>query len=137
LVGWTGIFLNVDLTRKKAVAEPYDTNLAFDFIGRGGFAAKIIWDRLKPGVGPFSIENKLVFTAGPLTGLGLPNSGKLIVAAKSHGRPARQMVYTALTSGPLKGAMQDSLKYHIMLKKYYRKRGWDERGIPNKITLKK
>jgi aldehyde:ferredoxin oxidoreductase len=42
-----------------------------------------------------------------------------------------------LTSGPLKGAMLDSLKYHIMLKKYHRKRGWDERGIPKKITLKK
>jgi len=28
-------------------------------------------------------------------------------------------------------------KYNVMLQKYYRKRGWDERGIPKKITLKK
>ena len=42
-----------------------------------------------------------------------------------------------LTEGPLKGSMLDALKYDVMLKKYYRKRGWDERGIPKKTTLKK
>jgi aldehyde:ferredoxin oxidoreductase len=42
-----------------------------------------------------------------------------------------------LTEGPLKGSKLDSLKYDIMLQKYYKKRGWDERGIPKKITLKK
>jgi aldehyde:ferredoxin oxidoreductase len=42
-----------------------------------------------------------------------------------------------LTEGPLKGAMLDALQYDVMLKKYYRKRGWDARGIPKKITLKK
>jgi aldehyde:ferredoxin oxidoreductase len=42
-----------------------------------------------------------------------------------------------LTQGPLKGAKLDREKYLIMLNKYYRKRGWDERGIPKKNTLKK
>jgi aldehyde:ferredoxin oxidoreductase len=42
-----------------------------------------------------------------------------------------------LTKGPLKGSKLDSVKYNVMLRKYYRKRGWDERGIPKKITLKK
>jgi aldehyde:ferredoxin oxidoreductase len=41
-----------------------------------------------------------------------------------------------LTIGPLKGAMLDPLKYDAMLNKYYRKRGWDERGIPKRSTLK-
>jgi len=41
-----------------------------------------------------------------------------------------------LTEGPLKGSKLDSVKYDIMLQKYYKKRGWDERGIPKKITLK-
>jgi aldehyde:ferredoxin oxidoreductase len=81
--GWTGVFLNVDLTRNKAVAESYDTTLALNYIGGRGFAAKILWDRLKPGINPLSIENNLIFAAGPLTGFGLPNSGKLVVAAKS------------------------------------------------------
>jgi aldehyde:ferredoxin oxidoreductase len=81
--GWTGIFLNVDLSRNKAVAHSYDANLALNFIGGRGFAAKILWDELVPGIDPLSPENKLIFAAGPLTGFDLPNSGKLVVAAKS------------------------------------------------------
>jgi aldehyde:ferredoxin oxidoreductase len=42
-----------------------------------------------------------------------------------------------LTKGPLKGHRLDKDKYDAMLNKYYRKRGWDERGIPKKSTLKK
>ncbi|MBN1358311.1 aldehyde ferredoxin oxidoreductase family protein [Candidatus Bathyarchaeota archaeon] len=83
MFGWTGNFLKVDLTRNKAVAEPYDSLLALSYIGGRGFAAKILWDQLSPGINPLSPENKLVFAAGPLTGLGVPNSGKLVVAAKS------------------------------------------------------
>ena len=83
MFGWTGVFLQVDLSKNKAVAESYNKRLALNFIGGRGFAAKILWDRLKPGINPLSPENKLVFAAGPLTGFGLPNSGKLVVAAKS------------------------------------------------------
>ena len=83
MFGWTGVFLNVDLNKNKAVAETYDANLALNFVGGRGFAAKILWDNLKSGVDPLSPENKLIFAAGPLTGIGLPNSGKLVVAAKS------------------------------------------------------
>jgi len=81
--GWTGVFLRVDLSRNKAVAESYDAGMALNFIGGRGFAAKILWDELEPGIDPLSPENKLIFAAGPLTGFGLPNSGKLVVAAKS------------------------------------------------------
>jgi aldehyde:ferredoxin oxidoreductase len=81
--GWIGVFLNVDLSRNRAVAQTYDANLALNFIGGRGFAAKILWDSLEPGIDPLSPENKLIFAAGPLTGFGLPNSGKLVVAAKS------------------------------------------------------
>jgi len=42
-----------------------------------------------------------------------------------------------LSKGALKGAKLDRAKYDVMLSKYYRKRGWDERGIPTKATLKK
>jgi aldehyde:ferredoxin oxidoreductase len=83
MFGWTGVFLNVDLSRNRAVAETYDANVALNFIGGRGFAAKILWDSLKPGIDPLSPENKLIFAAGPLSGFGLPNSGKLVVAAKS------------------------------------------------------
>jgi aldehyde:ferredoxin oxidoreductase len=42
-----------------------------------------------------------------------------------------------LTKGPLKGAKLDRAKYEVMLQRYYHKRGWDERGIPTKTTLRK
>jgi aldehyde:ferredoxin oxidoreductase len=41
-----------------------------------------------------------------------------------------------LTKGPFKGGRLDRDKYDSMLQIYYRKRGWDERGIPRKATLK-
>lgn len=81
--GWTGSFLNVNLTTKKTSAESYDESIALNFMGGRGFAAKILWDRLKPKTDPLSPQNILVFAAGPLTAIGLPNSGKLVVAAKS------------------------------------------------------
>ena len=81
--GWTGVFLNVDLSKGKVAAEQYDESLALNFLGGRGFAAKILWDRLNQGTDPLSPENKLIFAAGPLTGIGLPNSGKFVVAAKS------------------------------------------------------
>jgi aldehyde:ferredoxin oxidoreductase len=81
--GWTGVFLNVNLTKNTAVSQQFEQSLAHDFLGGRGFAAKILWDRLKAGTNPLSPENLLIFATGPLTGIGLPNSGKLVVAAKS------------------------------------------------------
>lgn len=83
MYGWNGKFLRVDLTRRKAVAQQYNAQLAHIFLGGRGFAIKILWDELKPGIDPFSPENKLVIAAGPLTGFPLVSSGKLVVATKS------------------------------------------------------
>jgi len=83
MYGWNGKFLRVNLTKKKFVTQEYNAEMARNFLGGRGFAAKIIWDELKPGINPFSSENKLIFAAGPLTGFNLPSSGKLVVAAKS------------------------------------------------------
>ncbi|MEM3011055.1 MAG: aldehyde ferredoxin oxidoreductase family protein, partial [Candidatus Bathyarchaeia archaeon] len=81
--GWNGKILRIDLTKGKAVAEKFDADFAMSYLGGRGFAAKILWDELSPGVDALSPQNKLVFAAGPLTGFALPSSGKLLVAAKS------------------------------------------------------
>jgi aldehyde:ferredoxin oxidoreductase len=39
--------------------------------------------------------------------------------------------------GTLKGSRLDREQYSGMLQMYYRKRGWDDRGIPTKTTLRK
>jgi aldehyde:ferredoxin oxidoreductase len=41
------------------------------------------------------------------------------------------------TKGALKGVKLDRTKFDVMLQSYYKKRGWDERGIPTKTTLKR
>jgi aldehyde:ferredoxin oxidoreductase len=83
MYGWNGKFLRVNLTKQKASVKEYDAVMARNFLGGRGFAAKILWDELKPGVDPLSPENRLVFATGPLTGFALPSSGKMVVAAKS------------------------------------------------------
>jgi aldehyde:ferredoxin oxidoreductase len=81
--GWNAKLLRVDLTKGTAVAQEYDPSLAENSLDGRGFAIKILWEELKPGIDALSSENRLVFAAGPLTGFPLPSSGKLVVAAKS------------------------------------------------------
>ena len=81
--GWAGKILRVNLTKKKTAIQEFDSKFASTWLGGRGFAAKILWDELKPGTDAFSPENRLIFATGPLTGASLPSSGKLLVAAKS------------------------------------------------------
>ncbi|HEW94113.1 MAG TPA: aldehyde ferredoxin oxidoreductase [Thermoprotei archaeon] len=81
--GWTGKILWIDITRKKYRVWAYPTSMALNYIGGRGFAIRILWDHLKPGVDPLSPDNLLIFAVGPLTGLPIPSSGKLVVASKS------------------------------------------------------
>jgi len=81
--GWTGKILRINLTKRKTAIQKFDSKFALNWLGGRGFAAKILWDELKPGTDAFSPENRLIFATGPLTGASLPSSGKLLVAAKS------------------------------------------------------
>jgi len=81
--GWNGRLLRLDLSREKFVSQEFGADFALKFVGGRGFAAKILWDETNPGVDAFSPENPLIMAAGPLTGLPLPSSGKIVVAAKS------------------------------------------------------
>jgi len=83
LYGWNGRILRVDLSSGKAVLQGYDLSFATKYLGGRGFAAKILWDELEPGIDALGPRNKLVIAAGPLTGLPGPSLGKLVVAAKS------------------------------------------------------
>lgn len=50
--------------------------------------------------------------------------------------PPKRWFTEGLKSGPHKGEHLDEKKYDELLSEYYRIRGWDERGIPKKETLK-
>ncbi len=81
--GWAGKILRVDLTKNKVSDQELDKDLAFNYVGGRGFAAKILWDELKPGTDPLSPDNLLIVATGPLSGTPVPSSGKIVVAAKS------------------------------------------------------
>ncbi len=66
--GYMGKILWVDLTRGKIQEEPLDENIAKQFIGGYGFGARILFNRMKPGVDPLGPENILGFMTGPFTG---------------------------------------------------------------------
>lgn len=83
LKGWNGKILRVNLSTGKVRVQEYSSDFALKWIGGRGFAARILWEELKPGIDPLSPENKLVFAVGPLTGLLGPSTGKLVVASKS------------------------------------------------------
>ena len=81
--GWNGKFLRIDLSNDKFIIDKYEEEMAKTFLGGRGFAAKILWDEMGSNIEPLSPTNKLILSTGPLTGLPLPSSGKLLVASKS------------------------------------------------------
>jgi len=81
--GYLGKILEVDLTERTILARELDPGVASAYIGGKGLAARILYDELPAGCDPFSPDNLLVFTTGPLTGTLAPGSGRCIVATKS------------------------------------------------------
>ena len=81
--GWTGNILRVNLTNKTHKVETFTEEFAKKWVGGRGFASKILFDELKPGIDPLGPENKLVVALGPIAGIPAPNTGKVVVAAKS------------------------------------------------------
>jgi len=83
MYGWNGRILSINLSKGRATTYDYASDMASIFLGGRGFAIKILWDKLSAGVNPLSPENMVVLATGPLTGLPLPSSGKLLLATKS------------------------------------------------------
>ncbi len=83
MYGWTGNILRINLTSRTHKVEHFDEEFARKWVGGRGFALKILWDELKPGIDPLGPENKLIVTVGPIAGIPAPNTGKTVVAAKS------------------------------------------------------
>jgi len=83
MFGWNGKILRVNLSSNKISTQKFNSEFALSFLGGRGFAVKILWDELTPGIDPLSPENKLVLATGPLTGLPIPSSGKIVAASKS------------------------------------------------------
>ncbi len=106
--GWLGNILRVNLTDKTFRKESFSEEFAKKWIGGRGFATKILYDELKPGIDPLGPENKFIVALGPISGIPAPNTGKAVVAAKSP-----------LTGGYGDGNMGTYVSIHL------RKAGYD------------
>ncbi len=80
--GYAGKNLRVNLSGGRMTKEEIPEEMMRKFLGGRGFAAKILCDEVS-GVDPLSEGNKIVFSTGPLTGLPIPSSGKMVIASKS------------------------------------------------------
>lgn len=81
--GYVGKLLFVDLTRGKFEEKELSEELARNFIGGYGIGARILYDRMKPGVDPLGPDNILGFISGPLNGTGAMFGGRYTVVCKS------------------------------------------------------
>jgi aldehyde:ferredoxin oxidoreductase len=83
LNGYGGQVLRVNLTDRRIEKAELDDELARDYLGGRGFAAKILYSEVEKGADPLGEGNKLIAAAGPLSGLLVPGAGKTTFAAKS------------------------------------------------------
>jgi len=83
LNGYNGKILRVNLTTATtSVDEPEESFYRYYFGGRG-FISYFLLKEVPPGADPLGADNKLIFAAGPITGLPIAGSGRNSVGAKS------------------------------------------------------
>ncbi|MGC8933378.1 MAG: aldehyde ferredoxin oxidoreductase N-terminal domain-containing protein, partial [Candidatus Methanodesulfokora sp.] len=81
--GFAGKILRVDLSSGLLKDEPLKQDLALNYLGGTGFAARFLFDMVGPEVDPFSDKNVLVFASGVLVGTLFPQASRHVIAAKS------------------------------------------------------
>ena len=81
--GYWGKILRINLTGGTIKVENYDEKFYRTYVGGSGFSAYFLAKELAPGIDPLGPENKLIFSAGPLTGLPIPGGGRHSIGAKS------------------------------------------------------
>ncbi len=81
--GYNGKVLRVNLSDSSLSLETTDELFRRKYLGGAGFVSYFLLNELRPGIDPLGPENKLIFAAGPVTGIPLPGSGRHCVGTKS------------------------------------------------------
>lgn len=81
--GWHGKVLRVDLTAKTCTTETLNMTWARQYIGGRGLASRYLVEEVSPEVDALSPANKLIMSAGPLTGTYGAANGRYMVVTKS------------------------------------------------------
>ena len=81
--GYNGKILRVNLSNNSISTEEIREPFCRKYLGGAGFVAYYLLTELQAGIDPIGPDNKLVFAAGPLTGIKLSGSARHCVGAKS------------------------------------------------------
>lgn len=81
--GYWGKILHVDLNDGSISTQEPDEEFYMKYLGGLGIGARVLWDRLKPGIDPMGPDNILGFTPGLLTDTGALFTGRFSVVGKS------------------------------------------------------
>jgi aldehyde:ferredoxin oxidoreductase len=79
---WSGRILHVDLTTGAWRTLPSGPHVS-DWLGGRGFAARLAWDLIPPGMGAYDPESPLMFMPGALLGTPAPSSGRVTICGLS------------------------------------------------------
>lgn len=83
LGGYVGKYLWVDLTSGEMRAEMPAEEILREYIGGYGLGARILYERMRPGVDPLGPENILGCLTGPLTGSPCIEGNRSVFVCKS------------------------------------------------------
>lgn len=75
--------LRVDLKNRRIEKEPLNLEITQQYLGGRGYAVKILYDELKPGIDPLGSENKIALMTGPMTGTISPTTSRWVMVFKS------------------------------------------------------
>jgi len=83
LGGWIGNVLRINLSKMTYNFEPLNYEWAKLYLGGRGLASKYFIEEVDPTVDPFSQDNKLILSPGPLTGTYGAANGRYMMITKS------------------------------------------------------
>src|SRR4030067_2232571 len=81
--GFNGKILRVDLSAKKIKVEEYPDSFYRTYYGGEGIIGYFLLKEVPRKADPFGPETRLIFAAGPLTGVPVGGCGRHSVGAKS------------------------------------------------------
>ena len=102
--GWAGKLLRVNLTTGEITTE--DDTQYHKYIGGMGMAYRIMYDEAPMDLDPYDEKALVIFGVGPLTGSGVPCSGRMNVTFRSTWSKGKSIV-----DGHMGGHIGPMLKY--------------------------
>jgi aldehyde:ferredoxin oxidoreductase len=95
--------LRVSLDAKQSLPEELPADVEQQFLGGRGAATWMLANRLSPATGPLAPANLLIFSAGPLSGMGLPATGSFVASTRS---PLTGLIAHSWAQGRWGGALR-------------------------------